>query len=172
MIRLAALLLLAVAAPLAAADLAVTKTSRVVSDVLGLVLPRVMPGSAVDYSLTVTNPLGNALTPVRSVRISDAIPADVKLRVADLVAAGRGPVEFTDGNLLNLGLLGSGLTFRVGGLADATDSVEFSDGQNWTYTPVPDADGCDTKVRAVRVVLPGTQSAGSAFRLRFRVVVR
>jgi hypothetical protein len=109
---------------------------------------------------------------VRAVQISDAIPANVKLRVADLVAATRGPVEFVDGNLLNLGLLGSGLTFRFGGLGDTTDSVEFWDGQSWTYTPVPDADGCDVKVRAVRVVLPGTQSAGSAFRLRFRVLVR
>jgi hypothetical protein len=172
MIRLAALLLLAVAAPLAAADLTVAKTSQVVSDVLGLALPRVMPGSAVDYSLTVTNPLANLTTPVRGVRISDAIPANVKLRVADLVAANRGPVEFTDGNLLNLGLLGSGLIFRFGGLGDTTDSVEFSDGLSWAYTPVPDADGCDAKVKAVRVVLPGTQSAGSAFRLRFRVVVR
>lgn len=163
----------ACAAPAIAAALSVAKSSVVVSDpLLGALRPRVIPGAEVDYSLTVTNPLANLLSPVRQVSIGDTIPDSLKLRVTDLARAGSGPVEFADGDLLGLGLSGSGLAYRYVALGDGTDGLDFHDGKNWGYVPVPDANGFDPKVRGLRVTLSGTHATGGSFRLRYRVVVR
>lgn len=160
-----------IAGPAAAASMAVTKSSALVSDPVNTINPRAIPGAVVDYALLVTNPVGNALTPVRAVVITDPIPATLKLRIADY-AAGTGPVQFTDGGLLGLGLLNGGLTYSYGGLSSTTDGLEFSDGMSWAYTPQDDGTGYDPKVRGVRVTMGGTQTAGGSFRLRYRVQVR
>lgn len=163
---------LAVAVPSQAAPLGVVKARTVVSDGVDAINPKAIPGAVVDYTLTVTNPAANALATVGAVVVTDPLPAGVKLRVADLGAAGSGPVEFVDGNLLGLGLLGSGLTFGYTSLASTTDSVDFStDGVTFTYVPVADANGYDARVRAVRVRLTGSQAASSGFRLRFRTAI-
>lgn len=168
--RLLALALLAAPAAAQAAALVVTKTSAIVADQVNAVNPKALPGATVDYAIRVDNPntvlSGNA---VGAVVIADTIPATVTLRVADYGAAGSGPVEFADGNLLGLGLLGSGLGYSYAGLASATDGLEFYNGVTWSYTPVADAQGYDANVRAVRVKLTGTQAFSSSFRLRFRV---
>jgi hypothetical protein len=104
--------------------------------------------------------------------ITEAIPAGVALRVADLGAAGSGPVEFADGSLLGTGLLGSGLTYGFGGTSSTTDDLEFSDGTRWSYAPVPDAYGFDPAVRAIRVTLHGTHAANTSYRLRYRVLIK
>lgn len=164
------------ALPLAAAQaagLTVAKTQTVVADQVNILNPKALPGATVDYAITVTNPNG-ALSgqAIAAVAIVDAIPAKTVLRVADYGAAGSGPIEFADGNLLGLGLSGSGLSYGFAGLASTTDSVDFSvDGVTWTYTPVADANGYDSRVRAVRIRLSGTQTASTSFRLRFRVRV-
>ena len=169
--RLVLLLLLAAPAPLAAAALTVTKATSVVADGVSTLNPKALPGASVDTSLTVASPLANGVTPIAGVTVTDLVPVTVKLRVADLGAAGSGPIEFTDGGLL--GLLGSGLTFSYIALASTADGVDFSsDGVTWTYVPVADASGCDAKVRAIRVRLSGDEAAGSGFRLRYRVVIR
>lgn len=161
------------AAPAAAAPLTLAKTAAVVADGVNTINPKAIPSARVDYAITVANPLANVAATVGAVTVTDALPAGVKLRVADLGAAGSGPVEFVDGNLLGLGLLGSGLTFGFVSLASVADSVDFSaDGVTWGYVPVPDASGCDPLVRAIRVRLTGNQVAGSGFRLRFRVAVK
>lgn len=167
------LLALAIAAPLsdaAAAPLALTKTSAVVADQVNAINPKAIPNATVDYAIRVDNPNGllSGQT-IGTVVIQDVIPTTVTFRVADYGAAGSGPVEFMDGNLLGLGLLGSGLGYSFSGLASATDGLEFYDGVTWAYTPVADAQGYDANVRGVRVKLTGTQAALSAFRLRFRV---
>lgn len=166
----------AVAVPLAAlhaAPLVVTKSSSVVGDGVNILNPKAIPNATVDYAIRVDNP-NSALSgqAIRAVVIEDVIPASVALRVTDYGATGSGPIEFADGNLLGLGLLGSGLTYSFTSLANATDGLEFSDGTSWSYTPVPDAQGYDPAVRAIRVKLTGTQAASSAFRLRFRVRVK
>lgn len=169
-----ATLLAALLVPLAAAQaapLAVTKTAATVADQVNAINPKAIPNATVDYAIRVDNPntilSGQAIA---AVVIQDTIPANVVLRVADYGAAGSGPVEFVDGNLLGLGLLGSGLSYGFAGLSSTADSLEFStNGATWTYTPVPDAQGYDPNVRAIRVKLAGTQAASSAFRLRFRV---
>ena len=172
--RRAAFFLLAAALPLAAvhaAALVVTKTAAVVSDGVSQLNPKAIPNAEIEYTLRIDNPNGILSgQAIGGVVIEDAVPASVALRVADYGAAGSGPVEFTDGDLL--GLLGSGLSFGFGGLGSATDGLAFSDGTDWTYTPVPDASGYDPKVRGVRFRLGGTQTPGSSFRLRFRVRVK
>ncbi len=166
-----ALLLCCVAAPAAAASLTIAKSCTLVADQINAVNPRAIPGATLDYALTVTNPVGNALTPVQAVVIADPIPASLKLRVADY-AAGTGPVQFTDGGLLGLGLLNGGLTYTYGGLTSTTDGLEFYDGTSWAYQPHDDGTGYDPRVRGVRVTMTGTQTAGGSFRLRYRVQVR
>ncbi|WP_174298205.1 hypothetical protein [Sphingomonas bacterium] len=152
-----------------AASLQIAKSSSVVADQVSTLNPRALPGSDIDFALVVTNPTQNALATVGKVVIVDTIPIQARLRVTDYGAAGSGPVGFTDGSLLGLGLAGSGLTYGFAGLASATDGLEFStDGSNWTYTPVPDAGGFDGRVRAIRVTLSGTQAPASAFRLQYR----
>ena len=165
------LMLLGVATPAAAASLAIVKSTTLIDDPVDTITPRAIPGATVDYALLVTNPLGNLLTPVRAVVIADPIPTSLKLRVADY-ATGTGPVQFTDGGLLNLGLLNGGLTYTYGGLASTTDGLEFYDGTSWAYQPHDDGSGYDPAVRGVRVTLAGTQIAGGSFRLRYRVRVR
>lgn len=157
------------AAPSLADTLQIAKSTAVVTDQVSTINPRALPGSDIDYTLMVANPVANALLPVRQVVISDTIPVYARLKVADYGAAGSGPVGFTDGNLLALGLLGSGLAYSFATLASATDGLEFSDGTSWSYVPVADADGYDGKVRAIRVTLTGTQATNSSFRLRYRV---
>lgn len=156
------------------ADLAIVKAMTVVADQVNTANPKALPGSSLDYAITVTNPLGNGLAPVRNEVIADVIPARLALRVADYGAAGSGPVEFADGNLLGTGLLATGLTYNFVSLASATDAVDFSSdgGATWTYVPTADAGGYDARVNAIRVRLTGTHSAGTSFRLRFRTRIR
>ena len=174
--RRAALLALAIAVPVAAthaAALVVTKSATIVSDQVNLLAPKAIPNAVIDYTLRGENP--NSILSGQSfggVVIEDTIPISVMLRVDDYGGRGSGPVEFTDGSLLGLGLLGSGLSYGFGGLSSDSDGLEFSDGGSWTYTPVADAAGYDARVRAIRIRLTGTHAPSSSFRLRFRVKLK
>ena len=165
------LLLACVAAPAAAASLSIAKSSSIVADQVNALNPRAIPGATVDYALIVTNPIGNLLTPVQAVVVSDPIPTSLKLRVTDYTS-GTGPVQFTDGGLLGLGLTNGGLTYTYSGLTSTSDGLQFYDGSSWAYQPHDDGTGYDPAVRAVRVTMTGTQTAGGSFRLRYRVQVR
>jgi len=164
-------LLAALLAPTAAfADALVgTKSATVVSDTLGNLVPRSLPGSVVDYRLNVSNPVGNLLKPVRGVVIVENIPANCDLQVTDL-GGGKGPVEFLDGNLLGTGLLGSGLTFTYN--PAIVDSVEFYDGATWASTTTATSGDYNPSIRAVRITLAGTFATSTAFQLRYRVRIR
>jgi hypothetical protein len=155
------LALVALAAPAAAADLSVTKAASVVADGTGAARPRALPGATVDYQLSITNPLANAGRTVRNIQIVDTVDPATALSVADLGAAGSGPVELTDG--VALGLVGSGLSLA---------GVDYSkDGTTWGYQP-QSVGGVDPQVRAIRVRLSGTATAGGSLRLRYRTVMR
>lgn len=145
--------------------LTIVKTSSVVSDPQGNLLPKRVPGAFVDYTATITNP-NSVFTTVNGVVFTDAIPANTSLRVADMDILNPGPVAYTAGLSL--------LTFSFTSLASTTDRVDFSrdSGATWTYTPVADANGCDNLVTNIRVRMGGNQVAGSAFSLRFRVRVK
>ena len=159
-----------IATPALADPLGVTKTATVVSDTMGNLIPRSLPGSVVDYRITLTNPLGNLLKPVRAIVIEDELPPDMILRVADIGGNGSGPAQFTDGGIL--GLLGSGLSYSFTNLADPNDGIDFSNGTSWSYTPVPDANGYDANVRAVRIKPTTTFATGGSFQIRFRTKLR
>lgn len=158
------------AQPAAADALAFTKSAIVISDQLGST--RSIPGAVVEYKLLYTNPLANLFVPVRNIVTSDVLPANVVMRVSDLALAGKGPVEFADGNLLGTGLLGSGLSYSFTSLGSSSDGIEFFNGTTWAYQPQPDADGYDPNVRAIRITTTGQFVTTSSFQLRFRVKIR
>lgn len=168
-----ALLLLAlVAAPADADPLTITKGVGAISDPLGNLAPRLLPGAVADYRTTASNPVGNLLKPVRNIVLTETLPPNVILRVSDIATAGKGPVEFADGSLLGTGLLASGLALAYSTTQPASDGLEFFDGTSWTYQPVADAGGYDTRVRAFRVTLTGTFATNTSFQLRYRVTIR
>lgn len=164
--------LLAMLPTAALADpIAATKSVAMVSDPMGNLIPRAIPGAVLDYTATLANPLANAGKTVRGIAFEDQLPANVILRVSDLGASGSGPVIFTNGAIV-LGVGDSGLTYSFTSLSSATDGIEFSNGTSWTYTPVPDADGYDANVRAIRIKPVTTFKTGGSFTVRFRVKLR
>ena len=101
-------------------------------------------------------------------QITDPLPAQVALRVADIAGASSGPVLFTDGTP------SSGLTFTFSGLGSTTDDVDFSSdgGTTWNYIPSPGATGFDSAVTDMRIRPKGAFAPDNAqFPLRFRVRV-
>lgn len=170
--RILALLPIVIAAPLAAADLAVIKTVQVLSDGISIANPKALPAARIEYGLSVTNPATNLGVTIAAETVSDTIDPGVKLILADAGANGSGPVAFDDGGALGSGVASSGMAYSYGGLPSMTDGLEFYDGVSWSYVPMPDADGCDARVRAIRVRLTGQQRAATRFRLRYRVMIR
>lgn len=169
---IAILAALLAAAPASADPITITKSVTLVSDPLGNLLPRSLPGSVADYRTLATNPVGNLTKPVRNLVLVETLPATTDLRVADLVAAGKGPVEFADGSVLGTGLLAGGVTYAFVSLGSTTDSIEFWDGTSWSYQPVPESDGYDRNVRAMRITLGSTFTTLGSFQLRYRVRIR
>jgi len=121
-----------------------------------------IPQSVVRYDITVTNS-GPGAVDADSLTITDPIPANSVMYVATTPA---NPVVFVNGS----GSAASGLTFNY-----ATHVQYSSTGASgpWTYTPVPDANGFDAAVRAVRIAPGGTMSAAGAgnptFTIQFRI---
>lgn len=150
---------------MAFAPLTIVKTSSVVSDPQGNLLPKRVPGAFVDYTTTITNP-NSAINTVNGVTFTDPIPANTSLRVADMDILTPGPVAYTAGLSL--------LSYTFTSLGSTTDRIDFSkdNGATWTYTPIADANGCDNLVTNIRVRLGGNQVSGSNFSLRFRVRVK
>jgi uncharacterized repeat protein (TIGR01451 family) len=169
--RLILLFALLIGAPALADPISATKTVSVVSDPLGDLLPRAIPGAVIDYTITLANPATNALLPVKNMVFEDQLPANVKLRVSDLTGAGTGPVAFVDGVAV-LGVGNSGLTYTFSGLSSSTDGIDFYDGASWSYTPVPDADGYDARVRGIRIKPVTTFKTAGSFTLRFRAQIK
>lgn len=165
------LALFACSGPAWADPISVSKSVSVVSDPMGNVLPRSIPGAVVDYSATLANPITNLGKTVRGIQYEEPIPANVVLRVSDLGSGGTGPVIFTNGAII-LGVGDSGLTYTFTSLSSTTDGIDFYNGAVWTYTPVPDANGYDANVRAIRVKPVTTFKPGGSFTVRFRVRLR
>ncbi|MGZ9076115.1 MAG: hypothetical protein ACXW13_10105, partial [Burkholderiaceae bacterium] len=151
----------------------VAKSVLLVSDpVNGTTLPKAIPGAVVQYSILVTNSGAGTATNNTTV-ITDPIPANTRLFVANLGGPGSGPIAFVDGTP------SSGLTYTFSGLGAGGDAVSFSNAAGcatFTYTPVPDANGFDAAVTCIRVNPTGTFAAASGgnnpnFELRFHVRV-
>ena len=169
--RLLLVFSLVIGGPALADPIVVTKSVTVVSDPLGNLIPRGVPGAVIDYNVTLGNPATNALLPIRNMVFEETLPANVKLRVSDLTGAGTGPVAFVDGEVI-LGIGSSGLTYTFTSLASTTDGIDFYNGVSWSYVPVPDANGYDANVRAIRVKPLTTFKTGGSFTLRYRAQIQ
>jgi uncharacterized repeat protein (TIGR01451 family) len=150
--------------------LTIVKLSKVYSDpVNGTNNPKAIPGSTIEYEITVLNPSAVA-TDSGSVSVTDPLPPQVAMVVTDFdpLAAGTSPVEFSEPGGA------SGLTFTFSGLANGTDDLEFSgpSDASWTYAPSDSGDGTAPGVDAIRINLKGPFNPGKSFKLKFRVKVK
>jgi uncharacterized repeat protein (TIGR01451 family) len=142
-------------------SLTILKTSTVVSDpVNGTTNPKRIPLAVVRYDIVTSNS-GPGAVDSNTLVITDPVPANTSLYVS--TTAGD-PVVFINGAPV------SGLTYNYP--ADVTYSSVGVAGP-WTYVPVPDADGFDGAVRAMRVAPGGTMNAAGggnpSFTIQFRV---
>ena len=146
------------------ADLSVTKVSTLISDpVNGTTNPKAIPGALVEYLITVAN-TGTAATDPGSVVIWDQGPADARLC---LLTRPGGPVVWSDPGG------SSGLSYSFATLGAASDSIEFSSngGATWTYTPVPDAAGCDAAITDFRLRPGGAFAGGRSVAITVRYLM-
>jgi hypothetical protein len=154
-------------------DLLVLKTSLTIEDPInGTTNPKAIPLATVLYLVDVTN-RGIGTVDADSLSISDPVPANMALRVADYDGGNPGPVAFVDG------ATASDLSYSFTSLGSTTDDVEFSDDNQatWTYTPVDSGDGTDPAVTDIRInptgLMAGSRGAGDpSFQVLFKVVVQ
>ena len=143
-------------------SLTIVKTSSVLSDPVNLASqPKRIPNAVVRYDMVVTNS-GPGIVDAGTLVLTDFIPADSSMFVS---TSSGNPVAFLNGSTP------SGLTYNY-----ATHVRYSSAGPAgpWTYTPVPDANGFDPAVRAVRITPAGPLNAASggnnpSFTIQFRV---
>jgi trimeric autotransporter adhesin len=145
--------------------LRVTKNVDVLSDpVNGAVNPLQIPGSLQRYRVTVTN-TGVGFVDASTLVIADIVPANVEL----VVAGGAEPVQFVDGTVP------SGLTFAYA--TNVTFSNQPGGAPPYDYVPVPNANGVDPNVTALRIAPAGAMAGAASgndpsFSVEFRVRVR
>ena len=136
------------------------KSSTVLSDPTGSATPKRIPLAVVQYDITLTNS-GPGTVDSNTLVITDPLPTGTTMYVSTTPAS---PVVFVNGTTA------SGLTFVY------ASNVSYSSvgaAGPWLYTPVPDVNGFDAAVKAVRVSPSGIMSAAGAgnpsFTIQFRV---
>ena len=145
--------------------LRVQKTVAVLTDpVRGSTNPHQIPGSVQRYQVAVTN-TGTGTVDASTLVIVDPIPSGAAMYVS--TAAGT-PVVFVDGSVA------SNLSFNYA--ANVSYSNQPGGVAPFTYVPVPDANGFDANVTAVRIGPTGTLAGASgasqpSFTVEFRVRV-
>ncbi len=136
-------------------NIVVVKMSQTVSDPYnGATNPKAIPGAVVLYTATITNTgPGQAETVV----FTDPLSGDLSFFAGDMAGPGSGPVLFTDG------AIASGVAYTFSGLANAADSIAFSNdnGVTFGYTPVPDGSGFDSAVTHFRITFTGNFKGSS-----------
>lgn len=151
----------------------IVKSVSVLGDpVNGISSPKAIPGATMQYALLMTNS-GTGPSDDDSLILIDEIPANMALRVADFDASTAGPVYFLDGTPA------STLIHDFVSLDDLTDDIDFSNdgGSTWTYVPVPNTNGADINVNAIRInpkgQFPGDTGAGAPnFQVFFKAIVQ
>jgi uncharacterized repeat protein (TIGR01451 family) len=140
-------------------SLTLVKTSTVLSDPVNASNPKRIPLAVVRYDVTVTNS-GPGTVDAGTLVITDPIPAGNSMYV---LSSGN-PVAFING------ATASGLTYNY---ANHVTYSSVGVSGPWTYIPVPDANGFDAAVRALRIAPAGVMSAAGsgnpAFTIQFRV---
>lgn len=151
------------------ADLNIAKTRIAIDDRRGGDFAT--PEAEVDYLITISN-TGNSPPNQNSVLVTEQLPDDLDLVLADFGAPGSGPVEFQQGSPA------SALTCTFTTFASTTDCYDFStDGVNFGYEPVDSGNGTDPNVRFVRAIptgfmAPDSGSGSPSFELRLRTRIR
>lgn len=159
--------------PLGTPDLTVVKAVLTLDDPInGTVNPKAIPGATMRYVIITTNS-GAGPVDVDTLIVTDPVPANMALRVADFDGSTAGPVQFIDG------ATASGLSYTFVALDDATDDVSFSDdgGVTFDYEPSIDANGVDLAVTDIRInpkgALAGSTAAGDpSLQLAFKMIVQ
>ena len=130
-----------------------------------------LPGAIVIYLITVTN-TGNSAPNEGSVIVTEELPNELDVVLADFSGSGTGPVLFTDGTPA------TNLSCPFGGFSDMSDCFSFSfDGIDFTYQPSDSGDGTDPNVRFVRIIPTGfmngdTGSGAPSFTLGLKTKIR
>ena len=140
-------------------QLTVTKTVAPWSDpVNGTTNPKMIPGSDVNYTITVTNSNASTLD-----------GADLP-RLVDLLAS---TLTFYNGDIDDAGPLTTNYEFIPGtsGLSFAPANVTYSNNGGATYVYAPAA-GYDANVNGLRFAPTGTFNANSSFSIRFRAQIK
>ena len=153
--------------------LSVTRTTQSFTDPINIATnPKSIPG-AVILNVVGTSNSGTGQVDADSFSITEDIPANMALRVADFDGLTSGPVQFTDGTP------SSGLSYTFVSLGDPEDDVEFSNdnGVSFSYMPVADASGADITVTHIRILpknafLGDTGSGNPSADFAFKTIVR
>jgi len=124
--------------------------------------PKRVPGALVEYRLSVANTGDGAVDSNRTV-VTDPLPSDVALCVSVACSGGADPLVFDD----TASPVATNLSYSYG-----TDVSFSTDGVNFNYTPIADAEGFDAAISHVRVAPTGAFAGGGAsFNLRLFVRV-
>ena len=158
--------------PIGSPDITVVKAVTTLQDpVNGTTNPKAIPGATMRYLIVTTN-TGSGQADTDSVFVTDAVPANMALRVLDYDGTTPGPVQFVDGATT------SGLNYSFVALDDPDDDVAFSDdgGVTFDYEPTANADGVDPAVTSIRVNPKGdlagsTGSGDPSMQISFKAVV-
>ncbi|HEY6599259.1 MAG TPA: choice-of-anchor X domain-containing protein, partial [Pseudomonadales bacterium] len=127
--------------------------------------PKGIPGAWLEYTILVTN-LGTTAVDANTVVVVDTLPTTVSMCVI-AACSGATAVRYD----ASTSPVPPGLTFTY-----ASHVTYSNNGTTFGYTPVPDANGFDAAVRAVRIAPTGAMAAPTGagnphFRLRFVVRV-
>jgi len=144
--------------PLGTPSLTVVKAVITLEDPInGTSNPKAIPGATVRYLIITTN-TGNGSVDSDTLVVTDAIPANLALRVVDFDVPTPGPVQFIDG------ATASGLSYGFVALGDLSDDLSFSDdgGATFDYVPTADANGVDLAVTDIRINPKGSFAASTA----------
>ncbi|HSD68694.1 MAG TPA: hypothetical protein VLB07_04035, partial [Woeseiaceae bacterium] len=154
-------------------DITVTRTTQPFSDPFNNTTNQKSIPGAIMLNVTNVRNSGPGAADAGSLVITEAVPANMALRVADFDGSTVGPVRFTDGTP------SSGLSYSYVSLGDAGDDVSFSNnnGATYTYSPVADANGTDLAVTNIRInpknnFLGNTGSGDPQADFAFKLVVQ
>lgn len=131
-----------------------------------------IPGSLILNVTGITN-TGVGAVDADSVVVTEAIPPNMALRVADFDGLTSGPVQFANGTP------SSGLSFFFGGLNDPSDDLWFSadGGTSYGYQPTADGNGVDLAITHFQITpgnafLGNSGSGAPSAEFRFKTMVR
>ena len=149
-------------------SISVSKTSVTFTDAYGSGFA--LPDARVEYLISVQNS-GNAPPDHDSIVLTEALPAELALVIADFGETGSGPILYRDGSPA------SGLSCTFVSFASTSDCFAFStDGIDFNYQPSDSGDGTDPRISHIRIspsgfMAPDNGSGPTSFTLRFAMKI-